>query len=168
MKDQLKDKLMKLYALSKQGIGGEKVNAEMFLHKLLDKHGLTIKDIDSEIPKKRYFEYKTKAKEKLIVQILVKVLNKGEVYSIEGFKEVMAKLTDYQYVFHLDKFEKEKKEFLSDFTRAYIQKHRLFKEDSGMDQEKLTDEEILEIMRIASIQNLMNSETYTKKIEQSN
>ena len=38
METNLKDKLQKLYTLSKRGVDGEKYNAEVMLRRLLEKH----------------------------------------------------------------------------------------------------------------------------------
>jgi hypothetical protein len=42
----LKKRLLVLLALSEQGVGGERENADVILTKLLRKHGLTMADID--------------------------------------------------------------------------------------------------------------------------
>lgn len=176
MNDKLKEKLLKLYELAKRGVDGEKINAELMLNKMLEKHGFTIEDIDQETPKKRYYKYTTKLNEKLISQILCKVLNSNDVYSIRGYKEVMAEITDYQHVqilelidFHLDNFNKERKQFLNDFASAYVQKHRLFRETTEDDYENrkpLSVEEKQAIWRMSNIKDCLSNKTYTKKLAQ--
>jgi hypothetical protein len=44
--ERIRAKLLKLLALARQGVGGEKANAEAMLGKLLAKHGLSIEDLD--------------------------------------------------------------------------------------------------------------------------
>jgi hypothetical protein len=62
MSDQgrIKSKLQKLLALARQGVGGEKDNAQSVLNKLLAKHGLTIEDLDDagEPRTTRWFKFK--------------------------------------------------------------------------------------------------------------
>ena len=139
---KLKDKLLKLYELSKRGIDGEKANAELLLNKMLGKHNLTIDDIDQDIPKKRYYRYTTKMNQNIISQIAFKVLGSHEVYLVKGYKEISVTVTDFQHIqilemidFHISNFEEERKLFLKDFTSAYIQKHKLFR-DLGEEEPK--------------------------------
>lgn len=175
MDGKLKNKLLKLYELSKRGIGGEKINAEFFLNKLLEKHDLTIDDIDSNLPKKRFYKYKTKADESIISQVAYKITgDKGCIYTVKGYKEICLDVTDYQHVqiieevdFHLDNFKNERKQFLEDFRAAYVQKHRLFPADSkdNQDDRELTAEEKQAIWRMSAIKQTLNNKSYTKKIE---
>lgn len=175
METKLKDKLLKLYALSKRGVGGEKVNAENFLTKLLQKHDLTIEDIDQEIPKSRYYRYTNKLNKKITYQVINKVTNSDEICNIRGFNEVLAKVTDYQHVqilelidFHLSNFNKERNLFLKDFTSAYVQKHELFRAPTDNDFKgisELTDEEEQSFLRMISIKDNLGDKSYTKKLE---
>lgn len=175
MENKLKDKLLKLYELAKRGVDGEKENAEFMLNKLLDKHGLTIQDIDQETPKKRWYKYTTNLSKKIISQIVFKVINNDSVYSVRGYKEVVAEVTDYQHIqilelidFHLENFNKERKQFLNDFTSAYVQKHRLFRDTKDEDvrgRKPLSIEEKQALWRMSNIKYCLSNKTYTKKIE---
>lgn len=175
METKLKDKLLKLYELAKRGVAGEKVNAEFMLNKLLEKHNLTLDDINQELPKDRFYPYTNLLKRKLIMQIISKVINSSEIYSVRNFKEICAKVTDFQHIqilelidFHFYNFEKERKQFLKDFSSAYVQKHRLFqepKEDDYLDRKPLTLEEKQAIWRMSNIKECLSNETYTKKLE---
>ncbi|MCT4665631.1 MAG: hypothetical protein N4A45_10395 [Flavobacteriales bacterium] len=174
MSDKLKDKLSKLYELTKRGVDGEKVNAEFMLNRLLEKHDLTIEDIDQETPKERYYPYTGLLKKKIILQIIYKVSNNESIYGVKGYKEIAAKVTDYQHVqilemidFHFENFEKERKQFLKDFTDAYVQKHRLFgepSEESLKTKKPLTAEEKQAIWRMMNIKECLSNKTYTKKL----
>ena len=56
---KLESKLIKLYELAKQGVGGEAINANKILNNLLEKHNITL-DMLLDIEKKKYFfSYKT-------------------------------------------------------------------------------------------------------------
>lgn len=175
--DKLKDKLLKLYELAKRGVDGEKVNAEFLLRRMLEKHGLSIEDINQDMPKDRYYKFTNKMNEKMITQIMGKVINDSSIgiYRFKGYKEVTAKVTDYQHVqilelidFHLDNFNKEKKQFLDDLTSAYVQKHKLFPESNEQDlkdEKPLTIEEKLAIMRMLNLQDNLSDKTYIKKLK---
>lgn len=174
MEIKLKDKLLKLYELSKRGVGGEKVNAEFMLNRLLYKHGLTVNDIDQDLPKNRYYSSTNKLNEKIICQVIYKVLNGGAIYGVRGTKEVTAKVTDYQHVqilelidFHLENFNKERNQFIKDFTSAYVQKHNLFRDTTEKDIEDskpLTVEEKQAIWRMSNIKECLSNNTYQKKL----
>lgn len=171
---QLKEKLLKLYELSKRGVGGEKTNADVFLNRLLKKHNLTINDIDANVSKKRYYRYKTLADSTIIAQVCYRVLGKGaKIYEIKGYKELCVDVTDYQHVqlieeidFHIKNYRDEKKQFLNDFTNAYIQKHRLFRERTEDENIKpLTLKEKQAIYRMSAIKETLSNKTYIKKIQ---
>jgi hypothetical protein len=174
MEAKLKDKLLKLYELAKRGIAGEKVNAEFMLTRMLDKHGLTIDDIDQELPKIRYYSYTTLLKKRLILQIIYKVGNTDKIYSVVGLKEVTSTVTDYQHIqilemidFHFENFDKERKQFLTDFSDAYVQKHRLFgetKEEDLINKKPLTTDEKQAIWRMSNIKECLSNKSYVKKI----
>ncbi len=74
----IKTKLRKLLELVRQGVGGEKDNAQSVLDKLLKKHGLTLDDLDSEhaetIPCE--FRFGNALERKLLLQVIFTVLNK--------------------------------------------------------------------------------------------
>lgn len=174
METNLKDKLQKLYTLSKRGVDGEKSNAEVMLRRLLEKHNLTVDDIDAELPKKRIYKYTSRQNRQIICQIVFKILNNDEVYICSDNKVVLVEVTDYQHVqilelidFHLDKFNKERLRFINDFTSAYIQRHRLFRESTEEEREAsapLTLEERKSLMRMVGIYEMLDEETYVKKI----
>ncbi|CAM1374377.1 Protein of unknown function [Tenacibaculum litopenaei] len=174
MELKLKEKLSKLYELAKRGVDGEKINAELMLNKMLEKHGLTISDIDTETPKERYYPYTTTMSNTLIRQIIYRVTERTDIYSIRSYKEIVVKATDYEHIqileqidFHLENFNKERKQFLKDFTDAYVQKHRLFKETTEEDlknRKPLTTEEKQAIWRMSAIKETLSNKTYTKKL----
>lgn len=174
MENALRDKLLKLYELAKRGVGGEKVNADTMLRRMLEKHSLTIEDIDVELPKRRYYHYTTLWKEKLICQIICAVTNSNSMYTYGAYKDIGADVTDFQHIqilemidFHFENYIAEKKKFLDDFASAYVQKHELYRETTDKDREDkppLTPEEIRAIMRMSSIQESLSNATYHKKL----
>ncbi len=174
MEAKLKEKLLKLYELVKRGIDGEKVNAELMLNKLLKKHGLTIDNIDTEELKDFYYKYTTKISAKIIRQIIYRVTNRSRIWTVSSYKEIGTEASDYEHIqileeidFHLENFNKEKQQFLNDFTQAYIQKHRLFGEPTEehlKNTKPLTLEEKQAIWRMSAIKETLSNKTYTKKL----
>jgi hypothetical protein len=78
--EKLLDRLRKIQALARHGVGGEKENAERMLARLLDLHNLTIEDLDGE---SKPIEWRFKADPgfdiRLVNQIIYKVTNKSGV-----------------------------------------------------------------------------------------
>lgn len=166
--DKLTEKLLKLYRLAIRGEGGEKTNAVTLLNKLLDKHNLTLADIDSKLVQKRYYSYTTLINRTLIEQIIYKVTNVEQFRFRTDIKQIRAKVTNYQHVqilelidFHIHNFKKEKEKFLKDFTNAYIEKHQLFGQSDDEDYDILDGEEI---KRIEAIMNNLSDVFYQKKL----
>lgn len=75
--EKTKARMLKLLALARQGVGGEAANAERFLRKLLDKHGMTMADLeDGEQPKVRAaFTWKTDEEHAILVAVICRALN---------------------------------------------------------------------------------------------
>lgn len=68
----------KLKALSEQGIGGEKTNAEKMLNSLLKKHNISIEDIEGE--KVDYYYFKIKKDDVRLWSQIVKSVNNNKRY----------------------------------------------------------------------------------------
>jgi hypothetical protein len=175
MNQKLQDKLQKLLALAKRGVGGEKVNAEKFLDQLLKKHNLTIDDIDQDNFKKRYFKYTNKENKTILNHVINKVLELREydLYTIKGFREFMVKITDYEniqiielYDFHSTQLAKEKKQILNDLCNAYIQKHQLFRSSNSVnDNQQRQEIDFEKLRRSRALEDVLENVTYQKKIE---
>ena len=176
MEDRLKSKLLKLYELAKKGVDGEKINAELLLNKMLQKHNLTIENIIQEKPKERGYKYTTSLNKTLLVQIIFNVTKRSEIYGVRKSREVFSSVTDYEHIqilelldFHLDNFNLEKKQLLNDFINAYVQKHKLYRDlpDSELKEDKpLTKEEEQAIWRMSNIKDILSNRSYTKKLSQ--
>jgi hypothetical protein len=72
--DKIHARLMKLYELAKRGEHGERENAQRFLEKLLEKHGMTIADLDDAATRYYRLSYKSELEYKLLTQIICTVL----------------------------------------------------------------------------------------------
>lgn len=83
------DLAKKLKALADRGVGGEKINAEVKLRELMDKHGFTMLDIEGD--KVDYHKFKVMpGYTKLFAQIVVTIVGKGyDIFSERGKKNVL-------------------------------------------------------------------------------
>ena len=174
MDEKIKTKLKKLYALSKKGIDGEKTTAEQMLLKLLDKYGLSIKDIEQDEKKAYTYKYTTKASQDIIAQIIFSISDDVEIFVNSYKKIVIAEyLSDFEHIqvmelieFHLNNFKKERKKILDDLLVAYIQKHNLFaKGVEAKSAEELSDEELERMYRASRLKDQLSDEVFMKKIE---
>lgn len=79
--EHIKAKLRKLLELARQGVSGEKDNAQSVLDKLFKKHGLTLDDLDSEYAEVCECEFKfgNALERKLLLQVLFTVLNVSSI-----------------------------------------------------------------------------------------
>lgn len=98
----MNEKIFKLYELAKRGVGGEKVNAEKILQRMLKDAGLTMADLQRDEYPIRQRELKCAGGadfKQLLMQILFCVLNKDEIthYKTRRRSVVMVDLTDLQY-----------------------------------------------------------------------
>jgi hypothetical protein len=129
--EKLLNKLIKLYTLSKQGVGGEAINADNLLNKLLEKHDIDISKIaDSEV-KKYAINYYSAFEKQLIYQVAYKVLEDQNFYSAVNsrYRTVILKLTHYQYAeikLQFDAYKFSFKNQLKDFQSAFIQANNIF------------------------------------------
>jgi hypothetical protein len=79
--ERLRSRLKKLLALAKRGEGGEKENAQRFLETLLQRHGLTLADLDDEAAPRieASFNYRNEMERRLLMQVVFMVLNVSKV-----------------------------------------------------------------------------------------
>ncbi len=155
------DLARKLKALADKGVGGEKTNAVVMLQKLLDKHGLTIEDIEGE--KIQGFDIRIqKAQKQFFYQVIANVVP-GEEPVIEKYTYrrswYRVNVTATQWVEIEQKFRFFWREYQSQigiFYKAFIQRNKLYRtlteEERAAkkdEDDELTEEDIrmLEMMR---------------------
>lgn len=140
----LKERLLKIYALAQQGVGGEKENAEAILQRALAENQLTLDDLlkGQNCKYRRWFKYSNIAEQRLIVQILGKIknINRVPVLIKPKSKEICAELTHqetvlasmlvdvYLRVFRKEakKLQKKQKEERKVLVTAFVHKHNIF------------------------------------------
>ncbi|HBP6689769.1 TPA: DUF2786 domain-containing protein [Pseudomonas aeruginosa] len=125
-------KLRKLQALAERGFGGEKVNAQRMLEKLLARHGLTLCDLADERREIRWFPAPTKFEARLAFQILAKVCNTDDpsaYRSKQRPKQVGVEVTPseaIEFELHYDILREALEEHFHDAFSAFVQANRLF------------------------------------------
>jgi hypothetical protein len=142
----------------------EKLNARARLYAILDKNGMSIKDLERESEKKKCkFKYVYADEKQIIVQVVSALTNNPKMpYSWykDKKKEIFIELYDWQYTeaiamvdFHLSQYRKDKKTKLKTLTSAYIHKHKLYPESNEAKEDKgessLTRKEIMDILNTA-------------------
>ena len=172
--DKIIDKLKKILALAERGEQGEAINARIMLENELRKHGLTIKDLRSELKTPRIFPYKNMDEMTLFFHILISVCGrksdetKSASYNSKK-KRIYVELTELQYIeilnmweFHRKQLNKEKKRLLRDLMEAYINKHDIF--DPNAEPSQIDDIDWERIARIMKLANGMEDIHYRKSL----
>ena len=168
----------KLYALSKQGVGGEKDNAAEMLEKLCKKHNISMEDLEDEVKREREFSIKKDEYiKRLFFQVVFSVVDRDRdvlTYTNskserkKGYKSYFINLTDYEfleitskYEFYLDKYTQDADIFFS----AFIQRNRLFPKTRASNDEELSEEEQERIMKVLSMASNLDKHEFLKRIE---
>lgn len=173
MTDQ-KERLKKLYALALRGVGGEKVQAQAILDKLLKKYAMTLDDLDEEIINDYDLEYHGKEQERILKQTVYKVTDdKNSFYHLlytESGKTCRTRLRvhctaaqkveiEFLFDFYKRVWEKEKEALL----QAFFQKHRIF---GNLKQgEKAVELPLEELEKLSALMRGLSDEQPLKQIE---
>lgn len=153
---KVQDKLRNLQALAERGVGGEKVNAQRMLEKLLARHGLTFEDLADERRETRWFPAPTKFDIRLAAKILAKVCNTNDpgVYSSKSrLKQVGVDFTPaeaIEFELHYDTLRKALTEHFKDAFSAFVQANRLFSNLPSDESSSALTERDFRIMSMAA------------------
>lgn len=150
--------IRKLQALAERGEGGEAENAKRMLYELMEKHGITLDDIQEEQPKLQELNYG--GMEKLFVlQVLASEgINNTRSYirSYSKKKVVLFDCTDTQFKFLVSKikfywklYESERKKFYEAFVHANDLGRKLGEDEPEREYTRKDIQHIMEIMRMA-------------------
>ena len=119
----------KLKALADRGEGGEKVNAQMQLERIIKLHGITIEQVEGEEKKWAYFKV-SKTNRSLFIQVVSSVLNEVKTYSDSNRKGyVVLNCTAAESIeirFKFDFYWKLYQEELDIFYTAFIHKNDIY------------------------------------------
>jgi hypothetical protein len=131
-KDRIKSRLQKILELARQGVGGEKDNAQSVLDKLLKNHGLSLEDLEREELEVCEFSYRDALEKDLLKQVLYSVLQVSSLsVRVESgnSKKMAIKATKAQklelelaYGLYRESFKKEQDRLF----RAFIHKNKLY------------------------------------------
>ena len=147
----------KLKALSDKGVGGEKINAEKMLQKIMEKHNLSIEDVEGEKKDFAYFKADQK-QEEIFWQVVSSVLGKYSSYVDERKRGYfLLKVTASEAVeiqMKYDFFWKLYQEEFEIWRAAFIAKNDIYHpKGNKIDMDDLSGEELQKIKRIAEMTN---------------
>lgn len=160
----------KLKALSERGVGGEKQNAEKMLLKFLDKHGISIEELEQN--EKSFYQQKVGAKyTSFFGQIAVTISSEIKVYGHKSDRTIaIVECTQIEFVEIVAKFEFYKKEYEKDlkehirlFYEAFIQTNRLYP-DTPSEESDFTPEEIQRMKKVLHLSEGMDPKKYHKQL----
>lgn len=147
------DLAKKLKALADRGVGGERENATNMLLRYMDKHGISINDIEDSDLELRTFKISPNQKT-IFIQVAAMVLNfnydlwksrsNRNTYLIEC---TPGQQIEIQVAF--DFYWNAYKEEIQVFTNAFIQKNRLFRDttdEEAAKESELSKEEALKLI----------------------
>lgn len=155
----IKERLKKVFALALEGAeGGERETAQALLDKLMKKYGLSISDIEDDIPVENEFTYHGNEQRRILMQTVYKVI--GHVDEVYVFSNPnTGRICRTKFVVFCTPAQSVEIKFLFDFysalwqkekdmlLRAFIQKHKLFGEGSvNSENEKMSDEEVEKVL----------------------
>lgn len=138
---KLFEKLKKLYELSKRGVGGESVNAEVMLEKLLKKYGLTIESLlDSE--KRQYiFKVKSLTERQILFSVVTKTLQNRSIKYSSNKRNTTIYLdltpSDYAEIkIQFDAYTRALRKYMEQSQSAFIHANDLFFYRDGSENPK--------------------------------
>jgi len=170
---KLYERLRKIYALSKRGIDGEKLNAEILLKRIMEKHGITIDEITQDEKRVLIAYYYCKQSESILSQIMFMVNNDDRSVKINRKRKcLITEVSKYEEIrilelfeWHWSQYKKERLKLIRDFNLAYLSKHNLFS-DSKDDESNEFD--LDQLLRIEALANAMENISPTKALNKSN
>lgn len=170
MTQQVSEKILRIYRLARHGVGGEKVNAEKILQRMLKQAGLTLEDLESkEIGLKQYkFTCRTKLEARLVSQIgfmITGVMSRErEAYHHRGkfyIDLTPAEYAEISVIYGI--LRKQLQKELKSFYSAFLHAHDIFPPSTGV-KKNLTPEELAEAMRMLKMAQTMEGVAFRKQI----
>lgn len=160
----------KINKLAKEGIGGEKINAQKKLQELMTKYGITEADLESQ--EKRVYYYKL-PKTEVLIRLFKQVVwsFNPEIRSTEiRYNKIGLELTSEEHIelkARLDFYFEHFKEELETLFIAFVHKHRIFPPESDDEENNESKEEMSpeKIAKIVKMMSNMDDVEYKKLIE---
>lgn len=153
--EKVQARLRKLLALAQRGEGGEKANAQRMLEKMLERHGLSIEDLNDERRQTRWFPITNTYERKLAAQIMGKVCNTWEpgVYTSKARpKQVGVDVTAaeaIEFELHYDALRKALAEHFADAYSAFVAANCIYPTVESQDASEPPTERDFRVMAMA-------------------
>lgn len=163
----------KLLALVKRGVGGEAVNAQRALHRLMTKHSFRMEELDEEHLVEREFTYSTTEHKDFIVQCIASVIGRRDSYRYRDRpKKLFAEMTTAEHLecwIRVDHYWPRWKKERGLFYSAFIQKNKLFRKSDAEDKEdkQLSLDEVRDLKRMLAMMDGIEATSPTKRLERS-
>lgn len=176
MDDRLKERLQKLKNLAERGVGGEKTTAEKKLAQLLKANGLSEQDLADDTEELYMFSYTYPYRQKLLGQIIYKVLGASKQIAYYRTKGTRNKLGVYctpiqklEIELDFEFYSKLLDEEISILTSAFIAKQDLYPSDEVgeiINFNDLSPEEVDQYMKRQAFANQIDKRTRSMMIEE--
>jgi len=157
--DNINPKLLKIVALAKQGVGGERETAIKLVKKICTEQNIDFGEVMNWSGLKKYeprIAIKTKSELQIIIQIASKYCTSKEHHDIRGGYYHSRRFVWVEYWatpglhievlnacrVYLEAYRKERKQLLSDMNMAFVHKHKLWPAYSSENDTAPTEEEI--------------------------
>lgn len=182
-KDRIIELGRKLLALAQRGVGGERENAQSMLDAFLEKHGLTMTDIEPETRTRRIVTAVSADIKQMFINFCASIVgHKVVINRCVGRGYWAVEMNDAEWADFSERWPIYKKELKAEILRkkrqqkrelelvakAFISKHNLYSTDREDDGEVSlpTAEELEEILEMLRIREKMKDLTFHKKLNQ--
>jgi len=171
----------KLLALSQRGVDGEKETATRVLNSFLEKHGLTIQDIEPKTRSRRIVTKVSSDIKQMFINFCASIVGKdfqinkcrGVGYwavemNDEEWKEFNEKWPIYRKALKAEilKKKKQQKKELGILVNAFISKHEMYSKDSEPEEAEMpSPEEIEEILEMIRMREKMDDINFYKQLD---
>lgn len=169
----------KLLALAKDGVGGEKETAQRMLDSFLEKHNLTITDIEPAIRTRRIVKGVNNEIRQMFYNFTASIVGRDfQINNCKGIGYYAVYMNDEEW----DTFNqqwpvyrkslrneilKKKRQMwkeIEKLTAAFIHKHHMFPPDAESSDRKLTPEELQEILDILAMSEKLDDINFYKQL----
>lgn len=166
--DKKLELLKKLKELADRGVGGERETARQKLNELMDKYGLNEADLSDETLSDAEFRYKDPFEEKILRQTFYKINHERGIYVYTKSRakvlfwrctKAEAIQAGIEYEFFRDLWREE----IQLFMQAFIQKHRIFRNDPDAPSDDSMDDELY--MRMVAMMRGMQDKQPLLRLE---
>ena len=171
-------KMLKIIALAREGIGGERETARRIVQKICDEQGLDFEDVMNATDYREYMleiTFRNKYEELILGQAImrfaltpehpgVKINRKAKAFFYTTTPSKHIETTNAASVY-LRAFRKEREKFMDELAESFVHKHKLYsavKNDDDHEARPAPDPE--KLMRMMMIGNEMDDVNVQKQI----